>query len=145
MTISDIELADRAAIRDLFIAYCTAFRVKKVDLLDELFAHAAMIDYSRLGGPHAGLAEVKPWLAGFFATVRTFELFVGDSTCVFGADGRTATVTTTWHGVFVPDDGATLQVYGHYVDTVTRADSAGWVIAQRIDHPSVQLSAALSN
>jgi hypothetical protein len=139
MAIIDAELGDRAAIRDVFVAYCTALRVKDLDLMDGLFTADAVIDYSRIGGPCSGLAEVKSWMTTLFTGVRHFQLFVGDSAFGFSPDRRSAAVTTTWHGVFVPEDGPTLQIYGTYEDALSLTESGRWLISRRSDQPMVQL------
>jgi hypothetical protein len=58
-------------------------------------------------------------------------------------DGQAASVETTWHGVFVPAPGAPpLLVYGTYDDVFVRS-ADGWLIAERVDHPTIQLPVAV--
>jgi hypothetical protein len=136
------DLVDRAEIIDVLVTYCTALRTQDLDLFDEVFAADAVIDYTETGGSRAGLEATKAWLSELLAGVRSFELFVGDSEFHIAHDRRSASVRTTWHGLFVPrSEGAALQVYGHYQDQLVRGDR--WVIAERVDHPTARVVASL--
>jgi len=137
------DVADRAAITDLFVRYCTALRTKDVDLFDDVFAPDGVIDYSRLGGSRTGVAETKAWLAALLGGVEQFYLFVGNSEFEPAADRRSVRVTTTWQGLFVPRDGQPLQDYGYYEDLVVRRDE-GWRIAERVDYPEALVVATLA-
>jgi SnoaL-like domain len=135
------ELLDRAAITGLFVRYCTAFRLKDLSLLDAVFAGDAVIDYSRIGGSASDLTATKEWVAGVLAGVETFHLTVGDSEFVFAPDRRSASVTTTWSGLFAPKgDGAPLLIYGHYEDELVRRDE--WLISKRVDFPEARITAS---
>ena len=81
-----------------------------------------------------------PWLRGMI-DVELFMLFVGDVYPVFAADGQTAEVESTWHGVFVAEaDAPPLIIFGTYADRFVRTPD-GWRISERIDHPAAQVPA----
>jgi hypothetical protein len=136
------EVLDRVEINDLLVRYCAALRTKDLTLLDEVFSPDAMIDYTRIGGNRAGVEATKTWLSMLLDAVARFDLYVGDSAFEFAADRSSATVSTTWHGLFVPaNDDPVLQVYGHYEDRLIHTDV--WRIAERVDLPAARVIASL--
>jgi hypothetical protein len=138
------EALDRVEINDLLVRYCAALRTKDLSLLDEVFSADAMIDYTRIGGSRTGVEATKTWLSMVLDAVTRFDLYVGDSAFEFAADRSSATVSTTWHGLFVPaNDDPALQVYGHYEDRVVRTDV--WRIAERVDLPAARVIASLDS
>jgi SnoaL-like domain len=103
-----------------------------------------MIDYTRIGGSRTGVEDTKTWLSMVLGAVERFDLFVGDSQFEFAADRSAATVSTTWHGLFIPaNDDPVLQVYGHYEDRLVQTDV--WRIAERVDFPASQVIASLGS
>ena len=139
------EVADRLAIRETLAWYMRAMRIKDLDLMDAVFTPDAVIDYTAIGGTPGPWPEVKPWLAGMVLGVELFSLYVGDVYPTFhtgpGGDGSSATVESTWHGVFAAAPGAVpLIVYGSYTDEFVRA-ADGWRISKRTDQPAIQVPA----
>ena len=134
------DAADRAAIREVLATYMRAMRAGDVDLMDAVFTADATIDYTAIGGSVASWPDTKPWLRGMI-DVELFMLFVGDVYPVFAADGQTAEVESTWHGVFVAEaDAPPLIIFGTYADRFVRTPD-GWRISERIDHPAAQVPA----
>ena len=134
------DAADRAAIREVLATYMRAMRAGDVDLMDAVFTADATIDYTAIGGSVASWPDTKPWLRGMI-DVELFMLFVGDVYPVFAADGQTAEVESTWHGVFVAAaDAPPLIIFGTYADRFVRTPD-GWRISERIDHPAAQVPA----
>jgi ketosteroid isomerase-like protein len=126
-------------IRDQLARYMRAMRLKDLDLMATVFTDDAIIDYTAIGGSRAGWNETRRFLEATLAHVEQFLLHVGDVFVTLDADGDAAEVETTWHGVFVPGgDAPPLLVFGSYDDRFRRTP-AGWRIAQRVDHPSIQL------
>ena len=62
MSYSLQELSDRQEIVDLVIDYAQAIDQQNFDALDDLFTTDAFIDYTAMGGPKGGFAEVKKFL-----------------------------------------------------------------------------------
>jgi hypothetical protein len=138
------EMLDRVEINDLLVRYCGALRSKDLSLLDEVFSPDAVIDYTRIGGDRTGVEATKTWLSMLLDAITRFDLYVGDSEFEFAADRSSATVSTTWHGLFVPaNDDPVLQVYGHYVDRLIHTDV--WRIAERVDFPAARVIASLDS
>jgi len=138
------EMLDRVEINDLLVRYCGALRSKDLSLLDEVFSPDAVIDYTRIGGDRTGVEATKTWLSTLLDAITRFDLYVGDSEFEFAADRSSATVSTTWHGLFVPaNDDPVLQVYGHYVDRLIHTDV--WRIAERVDFPAARVIASLDS
>lgn len=138
------EVLDRVEINDLLVRYCNALRAKDLGLLDEVFSADAQIDYTRIGGSRTGVEETKTWLTIVLGAVERFDLLVGDSQFEFAPDRGAATVSTTWHGLFVPaNDDPVLQVYGHYEDTLVHTDV--WRIAERVDFPEARVIVSLDS
>jgi hypothetical protein len=138
------EVLARVEINDLLVRYCAALRTKDLSLLDDVFSADAMIDYTRIGGSRTGVAETKTWLSMVLGAVERFDLYVGDSQFAFAADRGAATVSTTWHGLFLPaNEDPALQVYGHYEDRLVHTDV--WRIAERVDFPASRVIASLDS
>ncbi len=134
---------DLADIREVLARYMRAMRLHDVDLMDDVFTPDAVIDYSAIGGSKTSWAETKVWLQGMIA-VEHFILFVGDLYPTFADDGQSASVESTWHGVFVATpDTPPLVIFGTYDDELVRT-AGGWRISARTDHPAVQVAAALA-
>jgi hypothetical protein len=134
------EAADRLAIREVLATYMRAMRTHDVDMMDGVFTPDAMIDYTAIGGSRASWAETKPWLHTMI-DVELFMLYVGDVYPNFDPSGDAADVESTWHGVFVAAAGATpLVIFGTYTDRFVRTPE-GWRIAERTDHPAIQVPA----
>jgi hypothetical protein len=138
------EVLDRVEINDLLVRYCAALRTKDLALLDDVFSPDAIIDYTRIGGSRSGVEDTKTWLALVLGAVERFDLYVGDSQFEFAPDRTSATVSTTWHGLFVPaNDDPPLQVYGHYEDRLVHTDV--WRIAERVDKPAARVVVSLDS
>jgi hypothetical protein len=131
--------ADDAGIREVLARYMRAMRLHDVDLMDDVFTADAVIDYTAIGGAKASWSDTKDWLRGMIA-VEHFILYVGDVFASYADDGRTATVESTWHGVFVASpDTPPLVIFGTYDDELVRT-ADGWRISARTDHPAVQVA-----
>lgn len=136
------EVADRIEIRDVLARYMKAIRVKDLDLMDDCFTADAKIDYTAIGGSEKSFPDTKAWLVPMVVGVELFWLYVGEVYPTFSADGDSAEVETTWHGVFVAAAGdAPLIVFGSYDDRWERT-SDGWRIAYRKDRPEIQVLSA---
>jgi hypothetical protein len=136
---SSAEPVDHFEIREVLARYMRAMRLHDVDLMDDVFTPDAVIDYTAIGGSKISWAETKPWLAGMIA-VEHFILFVGDVYPTFSADGASAAVESTWHGVFQPTaDAPPLMIYGTYADEFVRRPD-GWRISARTDQPALQVA-----
>lgn len=130
---------DDAAIRDVLARYMRAMRLHDVDLMDDVFTPDAMIDYTAIGGSKTSWAQTKPWLQGMI-DVEHFRLHVGDVYPTYADDGMSASVESTWHGVFVAAaDAPPLLVYGSYADEFVRTPD-GWRIRARTDQPALQVA-----
>lgn len=133
-------IEDHAAIREVLARYMRAMRLHDVDLMDDVFTPDAMIDYTAIGGSRTSWAQTKPWLQGMIA-VEHFILFVGDVYPTFAADGASAAVESTWHGVFVAAaESVPLLIFGSYADEFVRT-ADGWRIRARTDRPALQVAA----
>ena len=130
---------DHFEIREVLARYMRAMRLHDVDLMDDVFTPDAVIDYTAIGGSKNSWSETKVWLRGMIA-VEHFILFVGDVYPAFADDGQSASVESTWHGVFVATpDTPPLVIFGTYDDELVRT-AAGWRISARTDHPAVQVA-----
>jgi hypothetical protein len=135
---------DDAAIRAVLARYMRAMRLHDVDLMDDVFTPDAVIDYTAIGGAKTSWAETKPWLQGMIA-VEHFLLFVGDVYPTYADDGGSASVESTWHGVFVATpDAPPLLIYGTYDDEFVRT-ADGWRIRARTDQPALQVVASAAS
>jgi hypothetical protein len=125
-------MADRLAIQDVLVRYCTIVDGKQFESFDEIFTADAVIDYTDAGGIKGTLPEIKAWLSKALAPFVTVQHLVtnfdiridGDraaSTCYLfnpmglgGADGSTSYF---WCG-------------GRYLDELVRQDGR-WRIRVR--------------
>lgn len=135
-------VADRLALDDLLHRHARAFRALDFEALDDVFTPDAILDSRAVGGERHTWADAKAWLQATFGAVRVFRLHVGDPTIDLGADGNTATMTTTNHVAFVAAEAAPPVIaFGVYEDRAVRTD-AGWRLVERVDRPLVRMTGA---
>ena len=63
MTMSLQEISDRFEITDLMVRYSHAVDTRQWDALAEIFSADAVIDYTAMGGPRGGVAEIAEFLS----------------------------------------------------------------------------------
>ncbi|UBU10085.1 nuclear transport factor 2 family protein [Nonomuraea gerenzanensis] len=81
------EIADRLEITGLLARYTYAIDSGQWDLLDEVFCHDAVIDYSSSGGIRGTRDEVKAWLAEVLVHWPARLHLIGAARVDFDADG----------------------------------------------------------
>ncbi|HUH36936.1 MAG TPA: nuclear transport factor 2 family protein [Spongiibacteraceae bacterium] len=128
------EIADRFAINDLLIDYCTAVDSKNFDAFDTVFTEDAFIDYTAMGGPKGSRAEIKAYLTKVMPTFPGFQHMIGNSRVWL--EGDTARARTICHNPMVinlPEGGTQVAFYGlWYVDKLVRT-AQGWRIKERVE------------
>jgi SnoaL-like domain len=127
-------LADRMAIEQVLVRYCTIVDARDFQRFDEVFTPDAMIDYTQSGGIRGTLPEIKAWLTKVLVPfvvvqhlVTNFEIEVhGDhahSTCYLfnpmGTAGPDGNPSIFWCG-------------GRYRDELVRS-GGGWKIRSRVN------------
>jgi 3-phenylpropionate/cinnamic acid dioxygenase small subunit len=137
---STIELQDRKEIEELLYRYAWMVDKRKWELMDDVFAPGATIDYTSTGGVHGPYRETLEWLAralaGWPLNLHAISNVVieadGDavrSRCMFMAPmGR------------MQDDGSQHVILngGHYYDDLVRT-AQGWRIARRVCEQAVMM------
>jgi 3-phenylpropionate/cinnamic acid dioxygenase small subunit len=126
------DTADRAAIEEILVRYCTIVDARDFQRFDEIFTPDAIIDYTASGGIKGALPEIKTWLIKVLAPftvvlhhVTNFDIRVeGDrarSTCYLfnpmGLGQPDGTTSMFWCG-------------GRYRDELVRT-KGGWRITSR--------------
>lgn len=134
------ELQDRKEIEELLYRYAWMVDKRKWELMDEVFAPGATIDYTSTGGVKGPYRETLEWLARALAgwpinlhaisnIVVEFSGATAQSRCMFMAPmGR------------LKDDGSQDVILngGHYYDALEKT-AAGWRIAERLCEQNVMM------
>ncbi|MEU6658834.1 nuclear transport factor 2 family protein [Streptomyces sp. NPDC046821] len=141
------EISDRLEIQDLMVRYSHAVDTRQWDLLDEVFAEGAVIDYTAMGGERGNLEQIKKFLASAMAGFPAFQHLISNTSLTF--DGDTATGRTMCHNPMVMpgehggDNGGVLYCGLWYVDTFVRVDG-DWRIKERVEEKSYMYAAPAS-
>lgn len=122
------DIADRLAITDLFTKYALAIDTSQYDLLDEVFAPDADIDYSAMGGAHLPFAEMKPWLEKTITNVHAKMHLLGNISVKVTGDTAIASAYLFNAMAFTAD--STMLIGGKYNDTLVRTHH-GWRVTSR--------------
>ncbi|MFQ3322470.1 MAG: ketosteroid isomerase-like protein [Pseudomonadales bacterium] len=134
MSYSLKELSDRQEIVDLIIDYAQAIDQQKFDALDGLFTADAFIDYTAMGGPKGGFAEVKKFLQETLPAFK--EYFHLNSNIRIHLNGDTAYARVMCFnpmGIPQPDAKPHVMYLGlFYLDKYIRTKQ-GWRITERIE------------
>jgi hypothetical protein len=126
--------ADRFAVDDVLNRFTRAVDTKQFDLLDEVFAADAWIDYTRAGGiADAFLPAVKAWIMRSMAPFTLCQHVIANRDIT--VDGDQARVHSyLYNPLGAPDADGTMQMYfvgGYYDDAMARTPD-GWRITRRV-------------
>jgi hypothetical protein len=127
------EISDRLEIQELFARYSHAIDTMDWDLLDEVFAPDAHIDYTTMGGIAGGLQEQKDFLAANLPTLFKpgYQHLVSNT--LFEIDGDTARTRTLCFNPMVFEDNKHVLFCGlWYRDVLVRLDGR-WRIKERVE------------
>jgi hypothetical protein len=134
------ELQDRKEIEELLYRYAWMVDKRKWELMDQVFAPGATIDYTSTGGVKGPYRETLEWLDRALTgwplnlhvisnIVVEFAHVTAQSRCMFMAPmGR------------LKDDGSQDVILngGHYYDRLQKT-AAGWRIAERVCEQNVMM------
>lgn len=121
---------DDLAIRTVLVRYATAIDEHRWELLDDVFAPDATIDFTRSGGPAEGsLDAFREWLRSTIGLVPITRHHL--SNVRVEVDGDTASSATYLHNPLADETGRVfLTIGGTYEDRWVRTDG-GWRIVER--------------
>lgn len=127
------EISDRLEIQQLLANYSYAIDKHDWDALDDVFTADAIIDYTEMGAPRAGLAEQKKFLAealppfmGYYHMVATSKIEI---------NGDTAQGWTICHNPMIHDPDNAMLCGLWYRDVFVRTPE-GWRIKERYEEKS---------
>lgn len=94
-----------------------------------------VIDYTAVGGPRGGVAEITAFLSATMPNFPAFQHLLANSSIV--VDGDSATARTMCHNpMALPGENARMMFCGlWYLDRFERIEGA-WRIAERVDEKS---------
>ncbi|MET8212953.1 nuclear transport factor 2 family protein [Streptomyces sp. NPDC005373] len=145
MMLSLQEISDRLQIQDLMVRYSHAVDTRQWDVLDEVFAEGAVIDYTAMGGIRGNLEEIKEFLATAMAGFPAFQHLIANTSITI--DGHTATGRTMCHNpMALPGEngagsGGVLYCGLWYLDTFVRVGGT-WRIQERVEEKSYMYTAS---
>ena len=128
-------LADRFEIDDVLSRYATAVDTRDWDLLDQVFAPDAHLDYRSAGGVAGPYPEVRAWLAEVLPIFTWTQHLVVNRTVELGPDGDHARCRSIFHNPNELDVGGSpwrFTVGGRYHDRFVRTGPS-WRIASRVE------------
>lgn len=123
-------IADRLAIEDLAVAYCSAVdQIGDVEGVTALFTDDGVYDLAELGlGRFEGREAIRGFFAGAFPTMAHNAHFLSNFALVdYAADGASAQAYV--QGYSRGTDGSDLEVKARYAFDVARTGE-GWKIAR---------------
>ena len=127
------EIADRLEIDALITAYAVSVDARDWDALRALFADDAVLDYSALDGPRAGVDEAVAWVAeGLSGFPASQHLCVNREIHVLGDQAR---ARCALFNPLVDGAGRVHYVGGRYDDRFVRTTD-GWRFRQRVATPT---------
>lgn len=135
MNLTQQELADRLAIDDVLTRYATALDTHDYELLDEVFAADASLDYSASapGGVRGSRDEVRDWLRETMAEYPIRQHSITNRRIELSGD--TAVVHSYFYNPLGKHDAdgrlRMLFVGGSYRDRFERRPE-GWRIVERV-------------
>jgi len=127
-------LRDRIEVEELLTLYCTAIDTRAFALLDRVFTHDATIDYTRSGGIHGTLPEIKEWLAKALAPFVVVQHLVSNFVIATNDDLGTS-VCSFFNPMGLPRPDGSVHTFfcgGFYRDRLLRTP-AGWRISERVN------------
>jgi 3-phenylpropionate/cinnamic acid dioxygenase small subunit len=127
-------LRDRIEIEELLTRYCTVIDTRRFDLLDRVFTHDAVIDYTRSGGIRDELPRVQEWLAKALQPFALVQHMVSNFV-IETSDDHGKSVCSFFNPMGLPQPDGSLHTFfcgGFYRDTLLRTPS-GWRISERVN------------
>jgi hypothetical protein len=128
-------LMDRLAIQDTLTRFSTAIDTRKLELLDQVFAADAVLDYGSYWGP-GDFEGFKQWAEVALKNFSAWQHLLANM--VIEIDGDTATSMTDFYNPIISGDAGTeqtvLHAYGRYHDALRRT-ADGWRITRRRMEP----------
>lgn len=145
MTMTLQEISDRFEIMDILTDYCSAIDSKNIEELDRVFTHDARIDYSKAGGPSAGLKTIKKFLKENLGDLPRQHMI---SNYKIQISGDVAVARCLCHNPLeLPRQGDVLEVafWGLWYDDKLIRTSKGWRIKERGTQPCYSWKIQRSN
>jgi len=134
--LSQQEISDRFEIQNLLVDYCNAIDGRKWALLDSIFTHDAIIDYTEAGGAKGTLADIKAYLEKALKPFSSMQHMLGLPSISIDGDIATAR-TAVYNPMVIPQKGQphVFFVGLWYCDELIRTDE-GWRISKRSEEVS---------
>ncbi|HZT65509.1 MAG TPA: nuclear transport factor 2 family protein [Acidimicrobiales bacterium] len=132
------EISDRLEIQQVLAEYSHAVDQQEWDLLDDVFAADAVLDYRATGVEAADVASLKSFLAGVMPHLTPYYHLTG-TTRIFIDGDRADTRTLCLNPLGAGGHGSLIGNW--YVDRWART-AAGWRIAERRYEPCFDFSLA---
>jgi 3-phenylpropionate/cinnamic acid dioxygenase small subunit len=136
------QLADRAEIGDLLSRYARMVDDRDWDLMDEVFAPGATLDYTSTGGKSGPYRETLEWLARALEPWPLNLHFISNVEIEFGLDGDIARSRCYFQAPMgrTSEDGGQLVISnaGRYEDDLVRTPD-GWRIASRVCQQTIMI------
>ena len=137
MSLSLQEMSDRFEIQDLIAEYCHIIDGQLFDRLDEVFSEDAIIDYTVMGGPRGGVAEIREFLSQSLAIFKNTQHMISNYQIKIDGDYATGRIMCFNPMEFdLPNEGNPVFFLGFwYVDKYVRT-AKGWRICERVEEKS---------
>ncbi|MFM8411639.1 MAG: nuclear transport factor 2 family protein [Alphaproteobacteria bacterium] len=130
-------IADRLAIHDVIVRYCSAIDTLDWALLDRVFTPDATVDYTSSGGIAGAYPEVRAWLAQVLPGFAMRQHLVANEQVEIDGDRATARCYL-YNPMARPDGEGGSKLFfigGAYVDELVRTKQ-GWRIRRRVEEQS---------
>jgi 3-phenylpropionate/cinnamic acid dioxygenase small subunit len=136
------QLADRVEIGDLLSRYARMVDDRDWDLMDEVFAPGATLDYTSTGGKSGPYRETLEWLARALEPWPLNLHFISNVEIEFGLDGDSARSRCYFQAPMgrASEGGGQLVISnaGRYEDDLVRTPD-GWRIASRVCQQTIMI------
>lgn len=127
------EISDRFEIMDLLVDYCSAIDSHDIEALSRIFTKDAKIDFSKAGGPCAGLKVIQEFLTKNLGTLPRQHMITNFKISI--AEDAAAVRSLCYNPLELSKSSKEVAVWGLWYNDRCIRTPQGWRIQERVTDP----------